>query len=280
MKALIIGAQGMLGHDLVNAFTNDDVIPADLPEWDITEEKNLKLKIQNCQPDIIINSAAFTDVEGAEENKELAFKVNAEGVLNLAKICQELNIPLVHISTEMVFNGEKKTGYNEDDQTSPLSIYGQSKEQGEKNLTAHCQQYYLIRSSWLFGLAKQRGKPRGQNFIDKIIELGENQSEVRVVCNQYGKPTFTHDLARMLKQLVGKKMPYGVYHLVNEGVTTWYDLAKEVFRLKQIKTKLIPVTSQEFPSRVKRPTYAILNNNRFFQLRPWQEAVTEYLKYK
>lgn len=277
MNILIIGAGGMLGHDLVTAFAEHDVIVADLPEWDITNEQNLKSKLQGCKLDLVINSAAFTDVEGAEDKKDLAFAVNANGVLNLAKICNELDATLLHISTEYVFSGDKKEGYNEEDQTSSLNIYGQSKEQGEKYLVENCKKFYLIRSSWLFGRALQKGKPRGKNFIDKIIELGQNQEEVKVVNDQFGKPTFTKDLSQGIKSIVLNKELFGIYHLVNEGVTTWHDLAQEAFNLSGLSTKLLPVSSNDFPSKVKRPKFSILNNNKLPKLRPWQEAVKEYL---
>ena len=278
MKILILGAAGMLGHDLVNAFIKGDVIPADLPEWDVAKIKDLRSKINSCQPEIVINAAAYTDVDGAEDNKEIAFKVNAEGVKNLALICKEINIPLVHISTEYVFDGQKEQGYNEEDQTGSKNVYGQSKEHGEKYLQENCEKFYLIRTSWLFGKSPQVGKPRGKNFIDKIIEKGLNQSEVKVVNDQFGKPTYTKDLSEAIKLVVEKKEPFGIYHLVNEGTASWHELAKEAFKIKGIKTKLVPVTSDEFPSKVNRPKFSSLNNNKLPKLRTWQEAVKDYLR--
>jgi len=278
MKILITGAGGMLGHDLVNVFVNEDIFVADLPEWDITKIEELRSKIKDCQPDIIINSAAYTDVEGAEDNKNLAIKVNAEGVNNLSLIANELDIPLLHISTEYVFDGENQAGYNEDSQVNPKNAYGQSKAEGERSLIKTCHKYYLVRTSWLFGKAPQKGKPRGKNFIDKIIELGLNESQVKVVNDQFGHPTYTKDLALGIKSLVEGKFEFGIYHLVNNGIATWHDLAKEAFTLRGIQTPLIPVESSEFPTKVKRPKYSILNNNKLPKLRTWQEAVKEYLE--
>lgn len=277
MKILITGAGGMLGYDLVNAFVNEDIIVADLPEWDITESDSLNNKIQTCRPDLIINAAAYTDVEGAEANRDLAFKVNAEGVKNLAGIASQLQVPLVHISTEYVFDGRNEKGYNEDDLTGAQNVYGQSKEQGEKHLLALCRQYYLVRTSWLFGRAPQKGKPRGKNFIDQIIELGLKQQEVRVVNDQIGRPTYAKDFALALRDLVKAKPPYGIYHLVNEGSGSWYDLAAEAFKARDLPTRLIAVPSSQFPSRAIRPQFSLLNNNKFNKLRDWRQAVKEYL---
>lgn len=267
----------MLGHDLVNAFIDENIFVADMPEWDITKFEDLRSKIINCRPDVIINSAAYTDVEGAEDNQDWTFKVNAEGVKNLSIIANEFNIPLVQISTEYVFDGKRQSGYDENSPTSSINAYGRSKEQGEKYLLETCKKYYLIRTSWLFGKAPQTGKPRGKNFIDKIIDLGLSQNEVKVVNDQFGHPTFTKDLSKAVKNIIDQKLAYGIYHVINEATASWYDLAKEAFTLKGIKTPLIPVVSTEFPSRVMRPKYSILNNNKLPKLRPWQEAVKEYL---
>jgi len=268
MRLLIFGAGGMLGHDLVNVFSDQDIFVADLPEWDITAGyETLKKKIEDIKPEVIINAAAFTDVEGAEENKELCFKVNAEAVTTLSKICKDLDILLIQISTEYIFDGNNEKGYNEEDKTGALDVYGLSKEQGEKNLINNCDKYYLVRSSWLFGKALQKGKPRGMN-----------EKEIKVVNDQYGKPTFTKDLAHGIKKLIESKKEYGIYHIVNENIASWYDLAKETFKLIGLEVDLKGISYKEYDSKVKRPTYSILNNNKLDKLRTWQEALSEYIK--
>ncbi|MBU1037207.1 dTDP-4-dehydrorhamnose reductase [Patescibacteria group bacterium] len=277
MKILILGAGGMLGHDMVTSFRQNEIISAYTPEWDITKKDILEKKIIQQSPDLIINCAAYTDVEGAEDNKDLAFKVNAEGTLNLAKICQKNKIVLLHLSTEYVFAGIKKEGYNEEDPTHALNIYGSSKEEGEKYLMANCEKFYLVRSSWLYGKASQKGKPRGKNFIEKIIELAQLKTQVKVVNDQFGKPTFTKDLAQAVKALIEEKPAYGIYHLINEGTASWYDFAGEIFKIKNIKTDLLPISSTDYNSKVIRPKFAVLNNNKRPLLRHWQEALKEYL---
>ncbi len=279
MRLLIFGAGGMLGHDLVNAFSDQDIFVADLPEWDITADyETLKSKIVEVKPEVIINAAAFTDVEGAEEKKEICFKVNAEALINLSKISKELDVLLVHISTEYVFDGLKQDGYNEEDETKAINVYGESKEKGEKNLIENCDKYYLIRSSWLFGKAIQKGKPRGKNFVDKMIELSKLEDEIKVVSDQYGKPTFTKDLAHGIKGLIESKKEYGIYHLVNENKASWYDLAQETFKLMGLTVNLKGVSYKEYDSKIERPIISVLNNNKLPKLRSWQEALKEYIK--
>lgn len=277
MKILLLGAGGMLGQDLVKVFIGDELYLGDMPDWDITEPDELREKISGIKPEIVINCAAYTDVEGAEDNRESAFAVNAEGVRNLAAICKSFGCVLVQISTEYVFEGTKRQGYDESDDTSAINVYGQSKAKGEEYLAGICQNYYLVRSSWLIGHAPQKGKPRGLNFVDKMLELGERQTSVRIVNDQFGKPTFTKDLSLAIRQLIEDKYPYGIYHLVNEGVASWYDLAKEVFRLKNMKVEVLPISSVEYPSKVSRPKCTVLNNHKFPILKPWQEALKEYL---
>lgn len=280
MKILILGAGGMLGSDVVEVLSNYDLIVADLPEWDITEAKNLKLKMQNCRPDLIINCAAFTDVSAAEEQKKLVFKVNAEGPLNLAKIVSKLDILLIQISTDYVFDGKKEGGYNEDDYTHPINVYGQSKEQAEKNIIGNCQKYYIVRTSWLFGRAIQKSRQNKKNFVDKMLELGQTQKVVKVIKDRFSKPTYTRDLAKSIKDIINSKPDFGIYHLVNEGVISWYGFAEEIFKQAEIDVKLEPITAREFFKNDIRPKNSALNNNKLPKLRSWQEALADYLKSK
>jgi len=278
MKILIIGAGGMLGSDVVNSLSDQDLIVADLPEWDITKFEDLKQKVDNCQLDYIINCAAFTNVGKAEEKETEVFKVNAQGPLNLAKISSNLNIPLIHISTDYVFNGEKKGGYDENDQTGAISVYGKSKEAGEKNVAENCQKYFIIRTSGLFGKTLQKGEQGRMNFVDKMLELGQNQKSVTAVSDKFSKPTYTKDLAKLIRDIIETKPEYGIYHGVNEGVASWHQFAKEVFKQAGIKTKLKKTTCLEFFKNNIRPKYSALNNNKLPKLRNWKEALTDYLK--
>ena len=245
---------------------------------DLTKFEEVKNKINFLKPEIVINCAAYTDVDKAEEDKKLANLINAEVVENLAKTCNDLNIVLVQISTEYVFDGKNQNGYNENDETSAINAYGESKALGEKLLQEKCNNYYLIRTSWLYGHNLQKGKARGMNFIDTMLKLADEKEELSVVNDQFSKPTFTEDLTKAIKEIIEKKYEYGIYHLVNENKTTPFEFAKEIFKIKNINIKLKPISYTEYPTKIDRPINAVLNNNKFPKLRSWQEALKDYLK--
>jgi len=277
MKILILGAGGMLGHDLVHEFKDFKPILWDRDKCDITDEKKSSELILELAPELIINAAAYTDVEGAEDNEQLANLINAQGVKNVAQAAREIGATLVHISTEYVFDGKQSFGYDEDSKPNPLSAYGRSKYQGEVKLIQSGCKYYLVRTSWLYGKAPQMGKPRGKNFIDTIIAKAEAEEPLKVVDDQYGRPTYTRDLARSIRELVLSKLESGIYHAVNEGETTWYGLAQATLKLRNIDVKIEPCASSEYPSKAIRPQYSLLNNNKLPQLRDWQVALKDYL---
>lgn len=273
MKILILGANGMLGHALINAFSSDDIMVGDLPEFDLTKTEDLKLKIKNFSPEIVINAAAFTRVDDCEAKKGICNQVNGETVGELAKICRELGIILVHYSTDYVFDGSKKSGYLENDKTKPINAYGLSKELGEKLLQKNTDKFYLIRSAWLFG-------PFGKNFVDTIIELALKQKEIKVVNDQFGNPTYTKDLAQATRQILIDKPAFGIYHRTNAQSGSWYELAQKIKETMGLNAEFIPVSSTEFPRAAKRPKYSKLINTKLPELRPWTEALEEYLKTK
>lgn len=276
MGALILGCRGMLGSDLVAAFGAGEVTAWDREEVDITDKEKLMAEVKKVKPDIIINATGYTDVDGAEDNRDLAFKINAEAVGYIVEAAKGVNARLVHFSTEYVFDGTQTGGYDERAEPHPLNVYGESKMAGEWLVTAY-ELGYLVRSSWLFGHTPQRGKPRGLNFIDTVLKLAHEQAEVRVVNDQFGKLTSTKDLSHAVVRLLGGEYQPGIYHLVNEGVATWYDVAQEVFKLKGIATPLRAIPSSDYPTKAKRPSHAVLINTKFPQLRPWQEALRDYL---
>lgn len=276
-KVLILGARGMLGTDLAKQFANaGGLFLWDKEEMDVTREPEVKEKITHLAPQVIINAAGFTDVDGAEENRELAFRINGEAVKYLVEAASGVGAKLVHFSTEYVFLGEDNGGYAEDAVPQPLNVYGESKLAGEKYMVGYTKGY-LVRTSWLYGHAPQVGKPRGLNFVDTIIKLANERPKIKVVNDQFGKLTNTQDLAAAVKELVSRNYAPGIYHLVNEGVATWYAVAKRIFEIKNITTKLAPISSQEFPTRAKRPCHAVLLNTKFPKLRPWVEALKDYL---
>ncbi len=277
-KVLIIGAKGMLGHDLMAVFGDLNPIGADKEELEIADGAAVEKFILDLGPDIIINAAAYTDVDGCETNQDSAMKVNGYAVGYLAKTSQKIGAILVHYSTDYIFDGKKSEGYKEDDEPkNPVNFYGKSKLLGEKLLKENCQKYYLIRTSWLFG-------KHGKNFVDTILKLRKEKKELKVVNDQRGKPTYTVDLARRTRELIEGKYPFGVYHITNEGAVSWYDYALKIFEIyksfhpEQKLAKVVPCASAEFPRPAKRPSWSILQNTKLPSNRPWQESLEEYLK--
>ncbi|OGY43435.1 MAG: dTDP-4-dehydrorhamnose reductase [Candidatus Buchananbacteria bacterium RIFCSPHIGHO2_01_FULL_39_14] len=277
-KILILGANGMLGHDLAEIFFDQKPILWDMPNLDITDEFAVKQKLADLMPSLVINAAAYTDVDGAQNQPDLAFKVNADAIGYLAVACQQLGAILVHYSTEYVFSGNKDTGYQEDDKTDPLNIYGQSKAKGEEILKQNCEMFYLIRSSWLYGRSPQVGKPRGLNFVQTMLKLAGEGKEINVVSDQFGKPTYTLDLAKKTREIIETQKPCGIYHAVNEGVCSWYEFAKKIFEIKNISANLNSINSDQYPLPTPRPKYSILVNTKLEPLRKWDEALRDYLR--
>ena len=269
MKVLILGSKGMLGTDLVEVFKDEELYAYDIDEIDITDGAQVNDTIDEIRPECVINTAAYTDVDGAEDNKEVAFKVNAKAVEFIARACKKNGCVLVHISTDYVFDGLKKEGYNEDDIKNPINEYGYSKSKGEDYLIGVLDKYYLIRTSWLFG-------KNGKNFVNTILRIAKEKDELKVVNDQFGKPTYTKDLAKGIKSLFEK--PFGIYHITNEGSCSWFDFAQEIVKLKKFETKVIPIKSDEMKKAAKRPNYSILINNKTEKLREWRLALKDYLE--
>lgn len=271
MKTLVIGARGMLGQAVMRLWTDLDPIGIDLPELDITQPSSIARALDTYHPTIVVNCAAMTNVDACETAELKANHVNGTAVGFLAKACKLRDIRLIHISTDYVFDGHNEQGYREDARSAPQSAYGRSKEKGEEELLANAHQYYLVRTSWLYG-------PGGKNFVTTMLELAASKPELKVVNDQHGKPTFTDDLALFMKQLVVDHAPSGIYHGVNEGVTTWHDFTREIFRLANVQTPLQSCTTEEFPRPAKRPNWSSLINTKRPLMRPWGEALRDYLQ--
>jgi len=272
---LVLGAKGMLGQELTKIF-GKQAIGWDRGDCDVTDVDNLKLKIFELKPSAIINCVAYNDVDGAEENKQLAFKLNAEVVGNLASIAKELGIPLVHFSSNYVFDGEKGE-YKEQDVPNPISVYGKSKYEGEQQLIANTDKYFLVRTSVLFGLKGQSGQSK-KSFVELMLDLASKGSGVKAVDEEINSLTYVVDLASQIKLLLSQDHPFGIYHITNSGQGSWYKFAKEIFDTKGIKVSLKPVTRAEFPRKALTPKKADLINTKLPPLRPWQDALKEYLE--
>lgn len=269
-KVLILGSKGMLGFQLMRAFKDYKLTGLDKSEIDITNKKYLEQKILNLKPDIIINAAAYTNVEEAESRQEFTIKTNGKAVGYLAQIAKKINAVLIHYSTDYVFDGKNRKGYRESAQPNPINVYGKSKFLGEALLRRAHNRYYLIRSSWMFG-------QNGQNFVDKILQIASANAKITVVNDQWGKPTFTQDLAYRTKQLVEQEKPFGIYHITNEGKTNWHQLARRAIELKGLKVKITPIESSQYKTSAKRPICSVLVNTKLPKLRHWEEALQEYL---
>ncbi len=272
-KVLILGANGMLGHELAEVFFENNPILWDKAELDITKKEDVFKKLSDLKPTLIINSAAYTDVDGAESNVDLAMKINGEAIGYLAEAAKALGAIFIHFSTDYVFDGEKKQGYIESDKPNPINVYGESKLLGENLLQEKGEMYYLIRSSWLYG-------KNGKNFVDTILNKAKTEKFLSVVNDQIGHPTYSKDLAEAVKNLIEKSMPCGIYHLSNEtedfGVS-WYDFAKRAISIKALNTEIRPCATKDFPRPAKRPKFGALVNTKFVKLRDWQTALADYL---
>ena len=276
MKILITGANGLLGHELSSVLKDHSLILLSHSQLDISDIDSVNKKIDSTSPDIIINSAAYTQVDNCETNYDLAFKSNAIGPKNLAIKCKQLDIPLIHISTDYVFEGnENKSPLVEDDKLGPKTIYGKTKLEGEKFVKENCDKYFILRTAWLYG--------EGKNFVKTMLNLSEKNKELKVVNDQIGSPTYAKDLANAIKEIIEKKSDkYGIYHVTNKGEVSWYEFAKKIFEFNKIEIKVIPVTSEEFPRPALRPHYSVLSNQKwinsgFTPMRNYEIALKEYL---
>ncbi|MDI3483436.1 MAG: dTDP-4-dehydrorhamnose reductase [Methanobacteriaceae archaeon] len=272
MRIFITGATGMLGKDLVKTLSDHKIITKRV---DITILEDLLDFIGRSKPDMIIHTAAFTDVDAAESEKNKAYKVNVLGTRNVTLAASKVNAPIVYISTDYVFDGEKREGYYEFDKPNPINFYGLTKYLGEVCVRDLTNKFYIVRTSWLFG-------KHGRNFVKTILKLAEENEKIQVVDDQIGSPTYTLDLAKAIGKLI-KKQAYGVYHITNSGHCSWYEFAKEVFKEADINISLEPVTSNEFKRPARRPKCSILKNYNwkmegFPTLRDYRLALQDYLR--
>jgi dTDP-4-dehydrorhamnose reductase len=261
-KILIFGANGMLGHALMEVFP--DACLLGHHDVEITDEAAVRKVILQEQPFAVINAAAYTDVDGCEDNQDLADAVNGHAPGYLAAACSETGAILVHYSTDYIFDGSR-IDYREDDAPNPISAYGRSKLLGERSIQKYTRNFRIIRTSWLFG-------HHGKNFVETILALSSQMPKVKVVNDQIGKPTYTVDLARKTPEIISREP--GIYHITNDGTCSWYELACAVI------PNAVPCSTAEFPRKAKRPNYSVLVNTKTRPLRHWKEAVSEYLWMK
>lgn len=278
MKILVTGAKGQLGSDVMDELRKRgiDGIGVDVQEMDITDADACEKVITGEKPDAVIHCAAYTAVDAAEDNKELCHKINADGTRNIARVCKELDIRMMYISTDYVFDGTGERPWQPDDRREPLNAYGQAKYEGELAIEELLSKYFIVRIAWVFGL-------NGSNFVKTMLRLGKERGAVSVVDDQIGSPTYTYDLAKLLVDMIQTE-EYGRYHATNEGLCSWYEFALEIFKQAGLpEVKVTPVDSGQFPSKAKRPNNSRISKDKleekgFKRLPPWQDALSRYLK--
>lgn len=271
-KVLVTGANGMLGQDLCPILEDNGYIvtETDIDTLDLTKGNDVENFVNDLKPDMVIHCAAYTAVDKAEEESDRAELINVKGTENIAKISGELDIPIIYISTDYVFDGTKPTPYEPDDITNPQTVYGKTKLLGENAVKSYCKKYYIARTSWLYG-------HYGKNFVETMLSLAEKGDEIKVVDDQIGCPTWTVELSNGILKLFSK--PYGIYHVCGSGATSWYGFAKEILSQAGIDgVKLSPCTTEEFPRPAKRPKYSVMDNQKI--CRDWKAALHDYLQLR
>ena len=273
MKVLVTGAGGMLGQDLCPLLEDEgyDVIETRSKTMDITAKEKVLEVFAEQAPDLVIHCAAYTNVDGAEEDFETALLINEKGTENVAIATEKADIPIVYISTDYVFDGTADKPYKPDDKPNPVDNYGLSKLKGEEAVKKHCKKHYIIRTSWLYG-------HHGKNFVETMIALGKKMPEVRVVDDQVGCPTWSVALSEAIIKLLEDEADFGTYHVCGSGKTSWYGFTKEIFKLAGIKTPVIPVTTAEFPRPAKRPAYSVMENGGICP--DWKVSLRQYMELR
>ena len=277
MRVFVTGVKGQLGYDVMNELEKQGLegIGVDIDEMDITDADQVNKVIKEAAPDAVIHCAAYTAVDAAEDNEEICRKFNAQRTENIAKVCEELDIKMMYISTDYVFNGQGERPWEPDDEREPLNVYGQTKYEGELAIEEHVKKFFTVRIAWVFGV-------NGKNFIKTMLNLGKTHDHLTVVNDQTGSPTYTYDLARLLVDMI-QTDKYGRYHATNEGLCTWYEFACEIFKQAGMDVSVAPVSSDEYPAKAKRPSNSRMDKskltaNGFQPLPTWQDALSRYLK--
>lgn len=275
----LAGSYEVYGADVVRRPKTGNLITAD-----IRDRQAISAVISDVGPDIVIHAAAWTDVDGCEEDPEKAYGVNVEGARNVALACKKSEADLIYISTDFVFDGKKRSPYRETDSPRPLSVYGDSKFKGEEAIQKVFGRYYILRTAWLYGR-------KGKNFVDTVLAMAGREETLKVVNDQTGSPTYTGDFAKAIRRLIDKvslqftvhsSKGYGIYHVTNSGSVSWYEYAKEIVRLAGLKVKVVSISSKELARPARRPAMSVLDNTKFIgftghKMRNWKAALKDYM---
>ncbi len=283
-RVLLFGPSGQVGSQFVSlARSSFEVVPVDRAQCDLTDSQAVRETVLRTKPDAVVNAAAYTAVDKAETDESACFAVNAEAPGAMAKAAKELGIPLIHYSTDYVFDGQKTGMYLEDDPTGPLGVYGRTKLAGEQQIAEHAGEYVVLRTSWVYGA-------EGNNFLRTMLRLGAQRPELRIVSDQVGSPTAAKEIAsatlRVLEQARANHaaLPSGIFHMTASGSTSWFGFAEQIFALAELETKpvLVPIATSEYPTPARRPQNSVLSNDRFaktfgFRLAEWQQPLREVM---
>lgn len=277
MRVLVTGIDGQLGSALIEELKKRkiDFFAANRKNMNLEDETAVKKVISNYAPNIVYHCAAFTNVEKAEELMDYCYLINVLSTRWIAQICHELEAKLVYISTDFVFDGQNDIPYYPQDKPNPINFYGKSKYLGELEVQKNLKEYFIVRTSWVYG-------DSGNNFVNKILTLSQNLDELKIVSNEYGSPTYTKDLSVTLMKFLDSNF-FGIYHICNNGQCSRYDFTKEIIKLVNPEINVIPIDSSHFSNKVIRPKYTVLNQEHNPDLsikidRSWQKALAEYLK--
>lgn len=277
MKVLVTGYNGQLGYDVIKQLNarNIQCRGVDIADFDITDSEQTEKYIKDYAPDTVVHCAAYTAVDKAEDDEITCRRVNVDGTENIASACAKIGAKMLYVSTDYVYSGEGSEPFEPTDEVCPQSVYGQTKLDGETAVKKHLEKYFIVRTSWVFGI-------NGKNFVKTMLNLGEKNKEVRVVDDQIGSPTYTPDLARLICDLIETEH-YGTYHGTNENYCSWADFAQEIMRLGEKDCKVIRISSDEFPAKAKRPLNSrmskkCLDDINIERLPSWQNALERFLK--
>ena len=276
MRVLVTGVKGQLGYDVVKELEkrNLEAVGVDIEEMDITDADSVRRVITEAQVEAVIHCAAYTAVDAAEENEAVCRKINVEGTENIARVCKALNLKMMYISTDYIFNGEGERPWEPSDQADPKSVYGQTKYEGELKVKEFVEKFFIVRIAWVFGI-------NGKNFVKTMLQVGKTHDTLTVVNDQFGSPTYTYDLARLLVDMIVTEK-YGIYHATNEGICTWYDFACAIFKEAGMNVTVKPVTSAEYGAKANRPSNSRMSKEKlveegFEKLPTWQDALHRYI---
>ncbi|WP_442589240.1 dTDP-4-dehydrorhamnose reductase [Pedobacter sp. AW31-3R] len=280
MKILVLGASGQLGQCLKAVSSGRGINGLEFPDetaGNILNNDALKALFQEKQPDFVINCAAYTAVDKAEDDIDLCRKVNKDGAANVAKACKDFNAKLVHVSTDFIFKGDRVELLKEDDVAEPISIYGVTKLEGEFDVVDILPEHYILRTSWLYS-------EFANNFVKTMLKLGADRDELNIIADQIGTPTYAIDLAGAILDIIASgNSAYGVYHYSNEGAISWFDFAKAIFEISNTQVKANPIPTSQYPTRAERPKFSVMDKTKIkktfgIEVPYWRDSLVECIK--